>query len=212
MKQQFLARSSIVLSFVLLMLTACNAPVNTPTTAPVEEVGTAVPTADGYPAPAATTDSAYPLPTPNSPYPYPGANSQGSAPTTAVDSGPLVVPTATAESGVVTGVFSNNTNEDSVAVTLAGRTLFLAKVLTNAEGVAGLVEMDRASAPSAELNANGEFAFTDVAPGSYGVMLDTVQGPQLLNDPATGNSIVIEVVAGQVLDLGTKVFTIPGDF
>jgi hypothetical protein len=62
------------------------------------------------------------------------------------------------------------------------------------------------------LNANGEFAFVDVAPGRYGVMLDTVQGPQLLTDPVTGVSMVVEAVAGQVVDIGEKTFVIASTF
>jgi hypothetical protein len=201
----------IVPFLLLLILTACNAPAVEPTTIPAETSNTPAPDESVYPLPAATADTAYPLPTPRSPYPDP-SGSGNAAPTTAANSEPLVVPTAGAETGVVMGTFLNDPPDGDGVVPLAGRILFLGRVISDASGVEGLVEVDRLTAPNAVLNANGEFAFVDVAPGRYGVMLDTVQGPQLLTDPVTGVSMVVEAVAGQVVDIGEKTFVIASTF
>ncbi|NJM05094.1 hypothetical protein HC891_00960 [Candidatus Gracilibacteria bacterium] len=201
-----------VLTFLLLTLVACNAPAVEPTNVPAETSNTPAPDASTYPLPAATADSAYPLPTPQSPYPGPGGGAAGAVPTVAAESGPLVVPTPGAETGVVIGKFLNNPPDGTGVVPIAGRILFLGRVISNAAGVEGLVEIDRLTAPNAVINADGEFAFIDITPGSYGVMIDTVQGPQLLNDPETGVSMVVEVVAGQIVDIGEKTFVIPSNF
>ncbi|HEU5014465.1 MAG TPA: hypothetical protein VFT66_18215 [Roseiflexaceae bacterium] len=85
---------------------------------------------------------------------------------------------------------------------ITGFSVYLGNILKSEKGVEGLVELDKGSAPSAKLDAQGNFAFTDVPPGRYGLMLDTPQGAILLNTPATGKSMIVEVQGGKSVNLG----------
>ncbi|NJN15797.1 MAG: hypothetical protein HC822_05665 [Oscillochloris sp.] len=65
-----------------------------------------------------------------------------------------------------------------------------------------MVGVDRTTAPTAVTNSRGEFAFVDVEPGRYGLMLDTIQAILLLNDPADGGNFLVEVSGGEIEDIG----------
>jgi hypothetical protein len=80
--------------------------------------------------------------------------------------------------------------------------VYLGHILKSEQGVEGLVELDKGSAPSARLDAQGNFVFTKVPPGRYGLMLDTPQGAILLNTPVTGKSMIVEVQGGKAINLG----------
>jgi hypothetical protein len=158
------------------------------------------PNSEAYPAP----DSAYPAP--NSAYPGPGGAAD-LGPT--VSSEPVVVPEpSSADVGVATGKLIRIT-ESGEREPLAGYNLYLGNILENNQGNESLVELDRGTAPKAQLNALGEFVFVDVPPGRYGLMLDLVRGAALLNDPDDGTDLIVEIQGGQVLDLGEMAYPLP---
>lgn len=194
----------------VVLLAACNQPAPTgqpePTSAPTAPASTA-PTAQGaYPAPGDT--SAYPGPDASSAYPGP-APTPDLGPT--ISSEPVVVPQpASASVGVATGkvlrIAEGGTREP-----VAGYYIYLGRILQNNLGDESIVELDKATAPKARLNAFGEFVFVDVPPGRYGLMLELLRGAVLLNDPDSGGNMIVEIKGGDVVDLGEMAYPLPAE-
>lgn len=167
-----------------------------PTAAAVEPGATAAPGA-AYPGPGAypAPGAAYPGPTP-APFP-----------TLSMD--PIVVPQpASAQVGVVTGTLLR-LGDDGTRTPLAGTQLYLGAIISSTSGVEGMVQMDRTSSPGAITNGLGQFVFTDVPVGRYGLMYDGVEGTLLLNDPSSGGDFVIDVQGGDVDQLGELAYPLP---
>lgn len=81
-------------------------------------------------------------------------------------------------------------------------TLYLASLIVNSTGTPGLAGLDKAIAPKAITDSTGAFAFTDVPPGTYALILDTPLSSFVLHQPGTGEAMLIEVKGGEVKDLG----------
>lgn len=56
--------------------------------------------------------------------------------------------------------------------------------------------------PIAIQSVDGEFVFSNIPPGEYGLFLWTPMSVFLVEDARTGNPVVFEVEAGEVYDLG----------
>lgn len=94
-------------------------------------------------------------------------------------------------------------------VPLASVTVYLGTIKVSSAGKEMAVTLDRIQAPKAVTNAQGNFVFTDITPGRYGLMVDTPTGAALLNNPDTGSDLIVEVVAGQTMALGELKYTLP---
>lgn len=185
------------------LLSACSpsAPAEQPaTTAPAAPTTAA---ADAYPGPA----GAYPAP--GSAYPGGAAPAAELGPTVSAD--PIVVPQPSSDQvGVVTGTILRTADGGSEPAS-EGYVIFLGNLLKNDQGVDGLVELDKITAPKAPVNALGEFVFVDVPPGRYGLMLELRSGTVLLNNPQDGGDLIVEVTGGQITDLGDLGYPIPSE-
>lgn len=134
-----------------------------------------------------------------------------SLPTSVGQSQAFVVPTpASGDVGIVAGKLLK-VLEGGGTKPFANLPLYLGTVLKSEQGVEGLVELTKSKAPSTKADAEGNFAFTDVKPGRYGLMIDTPRGAVLLNQPSDGKSMIIEIVGGQTDDLGEMKYDIPLD-
>lgn len=195
----------LLTALLVALLTAALLAACTPQAAPPD-----TPEATSAPAPTAAGTDAYPAPNsaypgPNSAYPGPGAADFG--PT--VSSEPIVVPEpSSADVGVAHGKLFRITDSGE-REPLAGYNVYLGNILRNNQGDESLVQLDRGTAPRAQLNALGEFVFVDVPAGRYGLMLDMVRGAVLLNDPDDGSDLIIEIQGGQVIDLGEMAYPLP---
>lgn len=123
----------------------------------------------------------------------------------------FVAPTpASSDVGTVTGKILK-IQTDGGTKPFTGLPVYLGSVLKSEQGKEGLVELDKAKAPHATVDAQGNFVFTDVKPGRYGLMMDTPRGAILLNDPSSGGNFIIEADGGKVKDLGELKYDIPLD-
>lgn len=173
--------------------------------------GTESETATDEPQPTslpAVTDSDYPPPQdepadePGYPYPppaiiptvagYPEPNSDLGV---ELDATPGPVPEPSSSSGVVVGVIQVN-NEP-----IPNLTIYLAEVLTDGEGLERVASYDRVMSPRAFTNEDGQFVFSNILPGRYGLVLDTVLSAYLLHLPQEDTAMVITVEAGQVTEI-----------
>lgn len=192
------------------LLAACSAPAAQPTpeaaaTAPAGEQPGAT-AGSAYPGPGAA--GAYPGPTTEAAAnsPYPGPQSQEPVPTASMD--PIVVPTPSSDQvGVVSGTLLR-INENGERVPYPSATIYLGAV-TASGGVDAMVALDRNVAPAAITNGLGQFAFADVPTGRYGLMLQSLEGALLLNNPDNGGDMVIEVSGGQSVEMGELAYPLP---
>lgn len=113
--------------------------------------------------------------------------------------------------GTVTGKLLNS-NKQSTAKPMAEAPLYLGTILKSQAGAEGLVQLVRENAPKTTVDAQGNFVFTNVPPGRYGLMLDTPRGAILLNKPVTGENMVADVSGGQVFDFGELTYNIDVQF
>lgn len=73
-----------------------------------------------------------------------------------------------------------------------------------------VITLDRDKAPVTTPLKNGQFVFTEVPPGTYGVILFNPDASFLVDDPQnTELSLMLTVEAGQTIDLGTITTTLP---
>jgi hypothetical protein len=168
---------------IILLLAACSGQTTSTQTLPTEAQGQ-------YPSPQETDGYPAPLNYSNvSPYPYPY--------TTPVV--PIVPkPTYTTDplmGSVVGSLLENNKGIGNV-------TLFLAEVLKDKTGRDIVAGLDPMKAPTADTSSEGKFAFINVKPGTYALILDVVTTQYMINYPSENNPIIFEVKAGGQVDLG----------
>ncbi|WP_129671184.1 hypothetical protein [Candidatus Chloroploca sp. Khr17] len=185
------------LALVLLtMLVGCGGPA-TETQTPLPEptqVATPEPSEDPYPYPYPI---APPMPTVDPAYPGPGYT-----PPPGRQPEPLPVPSE--GTGVVHGVLYNLQTDEIVYDAIV---LYLSPVIATDAATMDAVSHDPENDPWVTPDVEGGFAFGDVPPGRYAIV---VQGPlnQYLVRQGDDRSkdLIFEVEAGQTLDLG-KVYT-----
>ncbi len=112
---------------------------------------------------------------------------------------PNVIPTPATGKAVVVGILNNT----KAGGTFASVKVFLAKIYYSADGTQAAFGLDIRTSPRAITAADGYFAFVDVEPGDYLLMVGdpTFAGTVKYADSA-GNDIVLKLVAGQTRDLG----------
>lgn len=92
---------------------------------------------------------------------------------------------------------------------LAGWTLFLAQVHRNVSGeISPLASVVEATAPTATTDREGRFAFADVEPGLYALVIKHPLTLVLARDLLTGQDVVVEILADQVVEEPLIVVTI----
>lgn len=79
--------------------------------------------------------------------------------------------------------------------------LQLARVIRSEDGTPLVASAGDQTSPTAVTDSHGRFAFTDVPPDTYGIVLVTPLGSLLLRD-GTGTDLLFDVEAGEVLDIG----------
>lgn len=87
--------------------------------------------------------------------------------------------------------------------------VYLGDVLTMTNGLP-VVRLERSTAPSIVPAADGSFVFGNAAPGRYAVIAATPDASLLLRSPTDGQSILLNVAAGQVVDLGRLELPVSG--
>jgi hypothetical protein len=81
--------------------------------------------------------------------------------------------------------------------------VYLSEVIKDNQGTELVVGFDRTSIIRGGLDSQGNFLIPNVPPGRFGVVLDLVSDAYLLMAPGKEDSFIIDVSAGQNLDLGT---------
>jgi len=179
-------------------------PTTTPTlaaSAPATPTALLAPTvaaSEAYPAPAPVTESgaAYPGPKPTS-APVAPQTSAGQAMTSQI-----VVPTPSAGLATVTGVILVDQGGGKSAPLHYAR-VFLARRLKDDKGQPSfMVSMSKSSAPSSITDGDGRFAFGEVPPENYALIIETGQKLDLARNLSDGLDVGVVAEADQLLDIG----------
>jgi hypothetical protein len=110
---------------------------------------------------------------------------------------PWVLPTPSTGTGVVAGVVLDSATGAAPESAL----LYLGELVYMDTGIP-IVRLDRRVALTATLGTDGHFVFPRVAPGKYGLVLGSADASLLLADPKDGQSLLLDVSAGQTKDIG----------
>jgi hypothetical protein len=115
---------------------------------------------------------------------------------------PMSEPTVTDETGGVMGalIVVKPTGE---VLPVTEQFVALGEIILDDQGEERFAGYSASSAPRELTNEFGQFAIGDVPPGKYVLVLDVVVSAFLLNDSETGQGRMVDIVAGEVLDLGT---------
>jgi len=180
-----------------------------PTATPVPPTATATvaPTATTPPTPTAAPPTAEatkastevepsqaesPLAAPDSPLAAP--------PSPLTPPSPAPTPVTSSESGGLSGQIIVTRPEGDVAV--AGLIVGLAEVILGDDGLPKASGYEASVAPKATTDDYGRFVFDDLKPGMYTLILDAVVTQYQLDNPETGDTILIEIAPNAIVDLG----------
>jgi len=88
--------------------------------------------------------------------------------------------------------------------------LYLGILLLSDDGKSTLARVDALKAPTAITDADGRFTFTDLEPDRYILVLQVPPNNLMkLNDPDTGQDMVVDVEAGKITDIGPQYHDLP---
>ncbi|MCA9967380.1 MAG: hypothetical protein KC423_24195 [Anaerolineales bacterium] len=195
---QFLALLSLV--FILAACGGSNESSALPTPIPESNDASSQADTQSVAAPSAaenpTTTDGYPAPEqaqPPAAYPVEGLQAEPPNPE-------RQLPAAGADVGVVGGVLIRELTDQGF-MPLNPQKLMLGEIVQTNSGEAAYVSVDDQNSPQAEMFPTGVFIFRNVAPGTYGLVVDLGFTQFLVNQP-DGSQFVFTVEPGQALDLG----------
>ncbi len=201
---------------VILMLAACSTggpvtPVGGPSaTVPATAEIVASPTAGTPAAAEGEAEAAYPAPGypgPGEPYPGPALADTLEATRQALPTlAPLAEPSA--GKGHLTGRIMRE-SDIRPREPLAGWTLYLAEVHRNVSGeISPLASVMEDTAPQTVTDRDGRYAFTDLEPGLYALVIKHPLTLVLARDLLTDQDVVVEIVADQITEEPLTVVTL----
>jgi len=111
----------------------------------------------------------------------------------------LAIPTPSVVTGVINGrILIKGTNEPYL-----NSLLLLGEISKpDKEGYPPLIGYSLESNPRGTQSTNGDFYFSNIMPGEYGIVLWSPMSTFLLSNFETGETILITVTAGEITDLG----------
>ncbi len=113
-----------------------------------------------------------------------------------------------ASQGAVTGRLYVRAAHSTVDQPAIGSVLYLGEYIGLETGRPSVI-LDISRHPHTETGEGGWFCFSGVSPGTYGLIVWDAVESVLLNHPTTGLSLMIEVRAGETVNLGTLYSPIP---
>ena len=109
------------------------------------------------------------------------------------------IPTPSKDSGVVIGRILVEGSREAYL----GANLLLGEVVeADQPGYPPLIGFSEQSNPKAVIAKDGSFLFINVPPGKYGLVMTNLLSTSLIENPETGESLIISVDAGELIDLG----------
>lgn len=125
---------------------------------------------------------------------------------------PVALPAASPEQKVITTTKTGSVvgsvvvKSPTVDKAVVDVIVALAEVIKRTDGPPRATGYDPAHSPQTAFDHQGHFVINNVPPGDYGIIVDWGKSAFMLNDPKTGNGIVITVKANAVTDIGTLTY------
>ena len=159
----------------------CTAP-SSPLVTPIEELSS--------PLPGPTlTPTAMPSPTPTPP-PIPS---------------PTPIPTPMPTKGAITGQLIGRESGRPEG----GLIVYLGDISYLQPNSIPIITMRQRASPHTMTDESGNFAFLDLEPGTYALILWTPVNSLVINDPETGKGLLVTVEAGAIIELGEITVNLP---
>jgi hypothetical protein len=128
----------------------------------------------------------------------------GTACSTTLSSSVTPTPTLAPGMGRVSGVLQVGTKEDRQPA--QNIILYLAETIKDSTGTDSVAALDRIRSPRTVSDDKGHFVFSNVPPGTYGLVIDLITTSYLLRQPDADKPLLIQVSAGEETDLGTLLY------
>lgn len=116
------------------------------------------------------------------------------------------IPNPDSNTAAIGGVLIREVGENGY-LPVVPQALYLGKVLLNSAGEQALISQGSDS-PQAQLFQTGVFIFSDVPPGTYGLVIDLGFSQFPLTDES-GVDLLIDVEGGKAYDLGQVMVALP---
>jgi len=121
--------------------------------------------------------------------------------TSCASKGPALSITLTPSKAILAGkVYTNYTGK---LEPLKGMVVRLAKVFWNSDKTDGAFVLEGATSPSTITNQQGEFAFGNIEPADYVIVVGNVEGDNEIIAETGGKAKIYNVEPGKILDVGT---------
>lgn len=120
---------------------------------------------------------------------------------------PTPIPSPLPDKGAITGQFVDYVSGEP-AVEMV---IYLGELspLSTGDSESHVVTMLPSSSPSTTTDKQGHFAFLDVEPGIYAMVMWTPMNSWVVSDPETKLDILVTVEAGMITDMGEIVTDLP---
>ena len=170
----------IVLFIITLIITSCSAVPNglSSTETPIANNGNPSGT---YPAPASISTS------------YPGSNNSDFPAELPKNLSPV-----SNAVGTVTGRLTHTSKNENLNSYPA---VYLGDIKMDTNGIPLVASLDKITAPKAIIDQKGNFAFLNVVPGNYLLMVDIIDS-FVTKQTADGKEQLINLAGGQTIDMG----------
>jgi len=120
---------------------------------------------------------------------------------------PTPIPMPSAGKGAIIGRFIDfETGEPPRTV----MPVFLGDLSPLSPGDSFVITMLPTTSPHTEVDTQGYFAFPDVEPGTYAMIIWTPMNTWVISDPETEEVILVTVKADEITDLGEVAIDLPG--
>ena len=119
---------------------------------------------------------------------------------------PTAVPPPSAGKGTIVGHF---VDIESGAPPGAEVSVFLGTLSMMDPSDSYVITMLPTDSPQAITDVHGYFAFLDIEPGTYAMVIWTPMNSWIVSEPETEEAVLVTVDAGQVTDLGEKAVKLP---
>ncbi len=209
----------LCLGVVFLSLGCSNSPSSIDTTSqrvpeslPAVGATTSSSGASAYPVPqneSVDNNAAYPIPQPIASYTaYPGQSENGSSLQPQVELLPFELPDLpelSADKGMVVGrVIDGATGQPGFRAPV-----YLGEKIPVEPGPGYFISTQQNSSPQDMADEQGYFIISEVKPGVYALVIQTPVGAKVLVNPETNDAYWVEVIAGQVTEVGEVLFQFP---
>ncbi len=168
--------------------------------------GCGIQSGEDLPSPSTTPSSppVTPAETPTAPLPGPTPIPGPTSTSTPLPS-PTPIPTPIPTKGAITGQLIGRESGEPAG----GLVVYLGEVSYMQPSSIPVVTMKQQASPHTMADESGHFAFSDLEPETYALILWTPAKSFVINDPETGQGLLVTVEAGVIAELGEIIVDLP---